>query len=435
MQKGYVMSGDPVVEIIEPTKFLRGSGNTVIKAKRKVAAYARVSTEQDEQLTSYGNQIEYYTNYIKSRSDWEFVEVYSDEGISGLSTKRRTGFNRMIEIALSGGIDLILTKSVSRFARNTLDTLETVRKLKDNGVEVYFEKENIYTLDNKGELFLTIMATLAQEESRSISENVTWGKRRLMAQGKFSLPYAHFLGYKRGADGKPQIVEEQAQIVRQIFDMYIKGKSLRDIARTLMRMGIPTPYGKNCNWHNTTVLHILQNEKYKGSAVLQKTFTRDFLTKKRSVNNGEVRQFSIRKSHPAIIEPDVFDFVQEEITRRKGKEKGRHSDSPFDRKVICGECGNHCARRLWCTTSKGKVYAWGCSHRSENQKHSHAPNIREEDIQAAVLIAESRTGKVENNLINDSTTDIIKNVVIEANGDILICFTDGIQELVKRTDE
>ena len=241
------MSDNPVVEIIEPTKFLSGSRNTVIKGKRKVAAYARVSTEQDEQLTSYGNQIEYYTSYIKNRSDWEFVGVYSDEGISGLSTKRRTGFNRMIEIALNGGIDLILTKSVSRFARNTLDTLETVRKLKEKGIEVYFEKENIYTLDNKGELFLTIMATLAQEESRSISENVTWGKRRLMAQGKFSLPYAHFLGYKRGADGKPQIVEEEAQIVKQIFDMYIKGKSLRDIARTLMRTGIPTPYGKNCN--------------------------------------------------------------------------------------------------------------------------------------------------------------------------------------------
>ena len=212
--------------------------------KRKVAAYARVSTDSEEQLTSYAAQISYYTEYIKGREDWEFVKVYTDEGISATSMAHRDGFNQMIADALDGKIDLIITKSVSRFARNTVDSLTTVRKLKEKNVEVYFEKENIYTLDSKGELLITIMSSLAQEESRSISENVTWGHRKRFADGKVSLPYKRFLGYRKGADGLPEIVPDEAEIVRQIYKQFLEGKSYYAIAKNLTDRGIPTPAGK-----------------------------------------------------------------------------------------------------------------------------------------------------------------------------------------------
>ena len=284
--------------------------------KRRVAAYARVSTDSEEQQTSYAAQVDRYTKYIQERADWEFVAVYTDEGISALNTKHRDGFNRMVADALDGKIDLIVTKSVSRFARNTVDSLTTVRKLKEKGVEVFFEKENIYTLDSKGELLITIMSSLAQEESRSISENVTWGQRKRMADGKVSLPYKHFLGYRKGADGLPEIVPEEAEIVRNIYRWFMEGKTPTGIARTLTEQGIPTPAGKE-QWCSSTVKSILTNEKYKGSALLQKRFTVDFLTKKSKVNEGEVPQYYIEESHPAIIVPEEFELVQAELLRRQ----------------------------------------------------------------------------------------------------------------------
>lgn len=254
--------------------------------KRRVAAYARVSTDCDEQQTSYEAQVSYYTEYIKNHEDWEFVGIYADEGISGCSTTKREQFNLMIKDALDGRIDLIVTKSVSRFARNTVDSLTAVRKLKEKGVEVYFQKENIYTLDSKGELLITIMSSLAQEESRSISENITWGKRKQMADGKVSLPYSRFMGYRKGADGLPEIVPEEAEVIRFIYRRFIAGDTPYRIAGELTERNIPTPAGKE-NWAQTTVLSILTNEKYKGSALLQKKFTVDFLTKKTKVNEGD----------------------------------------------------------------------------------------------------------------------------------------------------
>ena len=260
--------------------------------KRRVAGYARVSTDSDEQQTSYEAQVEYYTDFIKSNPEWEFVKVYTDEGISGLNTKHREGFNKMIEDALAGRIDLIVTKSVSRFARNTVDSLTTVRKLKERGVEIFFQKENIYTLDSKGELLITIMSSLAQEESRSISENVTWGQRKRFADGKVSMPYKHFLGYEKGEDSQPKVVESEANVVRLIYRLFIDGKTASGICKYLEELQIPTPSGK-FKWSQTTVMSILQNEKYKGDALLQKKFTVDFLTKKQKVNEGEVPQLSL----------------------------------------------------------------------------------------------------------------------------------------------
>jgi DNA invertase Pin-like site-specific DNA recombinase len=229
--------------------------------KRRAAGYARVSTDKEEQQTSYEAQVDYYTKYISEREDWEFVTVYTDEGISATSTKKRDGFNMMVQDALAGKIDLIVTKSVSRFARNTVDSLTTVRLLKEKGVEIYFEEQNIWTLDSKGELLITIMSSLAQEESRSLSENVTWGQRKRFSDGKVSLPYKHFLGYDKGADGFPQINEAEAETVRHIYRLFLEGKTPNGIAAILTDAGIPTPGGKT-KWQSGTIGSILANEKY-----------------------------------------------------------------------------------------------------------------------------------------------------------------------------
>ena len=214
------------------------------KKKRRTAAYARVSTDSEEQLTSYSAQVDYYTSYIKSRDDWEFISVYTDEGITGCNTKKRDGFNSMVADALAGKIDLIITKSVSRFARNTVDSLTTIRKLKEHGTEVYFEKENIWTFDGKGELLLTIMSSLAQEESRSISENCTWGQRKRFADGKVTVPFGHFLGYDRGPDGNLVLNEKEAVTVRRIYSLFLRGMTPYGIARQLTAEGILSPGGK-----------------------------------------------------------------------------------------------------------------------------------------------------------------------------------------------
>ena len=287
-----------------------------VSRKRRVAGYARVSTDSEEQENSYEAQVDYFTEYIRSRDDWSFVKIYTDEGITGTSTKHREGFNEMIADALVGKIDLIVTKSVSRFARNTVDSLTVIRELKANGVEVYFEKENIYTFDGKGELMLTIMSSLAQEESRSISENVTWGIRKSFADGRVLMPYGSFLGYRKGDNGQPEIIPEEAEVVRTIFHRYLNGYTPHQIALSLTDASIPTPRGRKV-WSQSTILSILQNERYKGDAILQKSFCTDFLTKKFKKNEGEVPQYYVRNSHPAIVSEEVYDLVQLEIEARK----------------------------------------------------------------------------------------------------------------------
>ena len=294
----------PKVTVIPPSINRATRQDISAPTRRKVAAYARVSTDFEEQLTSYEAQISYYTNYIQRNPDWEFVKIYTDEGISATSTKHREGFNSMIADALDGKIDLIITKSVSRFARNTVDSLTTIRKLKEHHVECFFEKENIWTFDSKGELLITIMSSLAQEESRSISENVTWGQRKRFADGKVSLPYAHFLGYRKGENGLPEIVPEEAEIVRYIYQRFIDGLTPYKIANELTAQGIPTPCGKE-KWSASTVKSILTNEKYKGDALLQKKFTVDFLTKsnkstrdkfRNTMSRTAIRQLSRQRS-------------------------------------------------------------------------------------------------------------------------------------------
>lgn len=238
------MSTMPEIEFIAATKTLRQEPIAAAPRKLRVAAYARVSTEQDEQQNSYEAQIDFYTRHIQSNPDWLFVSVFADRGITGTNTKNRDEFNKMIDLAMNGSIDLILTKSISRFARNTVVTLQIVRELKAVGVEVWFEKENLHTFDPKCEMMLTIMSSLAQEESRSISENVRWGQQQSMRKGKVHLAYSRFLGYKKGADDRPEIVEEEAAIVRNIYDWFLSGESINAIAARLTEAKIPTPSKK-----------------------------------------------------------------------------------------------------------------------------------------------------------------------------------------------
>ncbi len=351
---------------------------SVTVAKRKVACYARVSTDSDEQFTSYEAQVDYYTQLIKSKPEWEFAGVYTDEGISGLGTKKRDGFNLMISDALSGKIDLIITKSVSRFARNTVDSLTTIRKLKEHGIECFFEKENIFTFDGKGELLLTIMSSLAQEESRSISENVTWGHRKRFADGKFSVGYSHFLGYEKGENGTFQINEEQAVTVRLIYKLFLEGKTTHGICKFLMDNNIPSPAGKK-QWSTSTVMSILQNEKYKGDALLQKHFTADFLTKELRKNNGEVQQYYVEKAHEPIIEPDEFDLVQDEISRRK--KLGRaYSDKAFHNKLICADCGSFYGRKVWHSNDEYRQVIFQCNGKFKKTERCKTPKFKEEEI-------------------------------------------------------
>lgn len=358
--------------------------NNNFDKKRKVAAYARVSTDSEEQMTSYEAQVDYYTKYIKERSDWEFVGIYTDEGISAVNTKKRDGFNRMVADALAGKLDLIVTKSVSRFARNTVDSLSTVRKLKEKGVEVYFEKENIYTFDGKGELLITIMSSLAQEESRSISENVTWGQRKRFADGKVSMPYKRFLGYEKGEDGMPKIVESEADIVRMIYSMFMEGRTTSNIARNLTDNGIPTPGGKQ-KWQVATVNSILTNEKYKGDALLQKRFTVDFLSKTTKENEGEVPQYYVQNSHPAIIEPEDFDAVQFEIERRKKLGRPAACQSPLSTKLVCGECGDFYGPKVWSSNTKYRKVVWRCNGKYKGNSKCSNPHITEEEVKQKFL--------------------------------------------------
>ena len=352
---------------------------------RRVAAYARVSTDNEEQLTSYEAQVDYYTNYIKGREDWEFAGIYTDEGITGTNTKKREGFKNMVTDALDGKIDLIITKSVSRFARNTVDSLTTIRKLKENNIEVYFEKENIWTFDGKGELLLTIMSSLAQEESRSISENCTWGQRKRFADGKVTVPFKRFLGYDMGPDHNLVVNPEQAKLVKRIYGMFLTGQSPFQIAQTLTKECIPSPGGKD-HWNPSNIRSILTNEKYKGDALLQKTYTVDFLTKKKKVNEGEIPQYYVRDNHEAIIDPETFEMVQTLMsTRTKGRNR-RSSVSIFSSKVKCGDCGSWYGPKVWHSNDPYRKVIWQCNHKFEGQKCT-TPTFTEDEIKELFLRA------------------------------------------------
>ena len=343
--------------------------------KLRVAAYCRVSTELEEQERSYEAQVEYYTRKIQETENWKLAGIYADDGKSATNTKKRDDFKAMIKDAESGKIDMILTKSVSRFARNTVDSLLTIRKLKEKNVAVVFEKEGVNTLDGTGEILITILSSLAQEESRNISENTRWGVVRKFEKGKVIVNHNKFMGYTKNENGDLVIVPKEAEIVRLVFRLYLEGYSTGKIAKYLEEQKIKTATGLE-KWHDTVVLKMLRNEKYMGDALLQKTYTVDFMTKKKVMNKGIVPQYYVEDDHEAIIPKDLFYRVQEElarrasvnksaVTRKKNMKSKYSSEYALTGILLCGECGQEYRRVTWARNGKKKI-VWRCSNRLTN---------------------------------------------------------------------
>ena len=359
--------------------------------KLRVAAYCRVSTEMEEQESSYEVQVEHYTSYINSKAEWEFVGIYADDGISGTNTKKRSQFNKMIEDCREGKIDMILTKSISRFSRNTVDCLKYTRELKDLNIAVYFEKEGINTLDAKGEVLMTIMAAMAQQESESMSQNIRMGIQFRNQQGKVKVNHNRFLGYTKDEDGRLIIVPEEAAIVQRIYAEYMGGASLLKIRRGLEADGILNG-AHNARWHESNIRQILTNEKYLGDALLQKTYTKSVLDKKRCKNEGQLPKYYVEGAHEGIIDKDVFLRVQAEMTRRasligRGKRRVYNCKYALSGVVRCGLCGDVFRRIKW-NNHGCKSTVWRCVSRVEKGgPDCQARTMKESVLQAAVVMA------------------------------------------------
>lgn len=400
-----------------PARRRAGSQRTAAQAQKiRVTAYCRVSTDSEEQETSYEAQVQHYTEYIRSKPDWEFVEIYADDGISGTNTAKRDEFNRMIADCEAGKIDLILTKSISRFSRNTLDCLKYTRKLKALNIAVFFEKENINTMDSKGEVLLTIMASLAQQESESLSANVRMGIQYRNQQGKVQINHNWFLGYTKDAEGNLVIDPEQAEVVRRIYREYLEGASFLQIKRSLEADGIPNGAG-HLKWHESNIHQILTNEKYIGDALLQKTYTVSILDKKRAANNGEMPKYYVEGSHEAIIDRDVFMKVKAEIARRAnlnpdGKRRVYSSKYALSGMVFCGHCGDIYRRVKW--NNRGcKSTVWRCVSRVLKGKMDFdcpARTVKEEVLQGAIVTAVNDAYARRNAVISLLKTNIQETV-------------------------
>lgn len=368
------------------------------QGRQRVAAYCRVSTDSEEQLTSYEAQKEYYTQKIQDNPDWELAGIFADKGLSGTSMKKRAEFNKMIAACKRGRIDLILAKSLSRFARNTVDCLDTVRMLKGRGIGVIFEKENINTLTESSEFLITLFSGFAQAESESLSKNVSWGKEKGIKAGKVTFQYKKLLGYRKGADGKPEIVPEEAETVRRIYRRYLDGCSLVQIQQELEAEHIPTAQSIK-KWTRSVIQCILTNERYIGDALLGKTYVTDCISKQVKKNNGERLQSYVENNHPAIIPKDMFYRVREEMTRRSSKRKvlqksGKTELGKYSAKyaltelLVCGECGSPYKRVTWARNGKKQI-VWRCVSRLEfGTKYCHnSPTLKEEMLHRAILEA------------------------------------------------
>jgi len=429
------------VTVIPAIKRVGNNKNGESKPKIRVAAYCRVSTDSDEQAISYDIQIEHYTNFIQKNPEWELAGIFADDGITGTNTKKREEFNRMIDECMDGNVDMIITKSISRFARNTLDCLKYIRQLKDKNIAVFFEKENINTMDSKGEVMLTIMASLAQQESQSLSQNVKMGIQYRYQQGEIQVNHNRFLGYTKDENKQLVIDPEGAEIVKRIFREYLEGASLLQIARGLESDGIFTAASK-AKWRPETLKKILQNEKYIGDALLQKTYTVDFLSKKRVKNNGIVPQYYVENSHEPIIPRDLYMQVQEEMVRRAsiqsgkgGKKRVYSSKYALSSTVYCGQCGDIYRRVHW--NNRGyKSIVWRCVSRLEEKgSDCTSPTINEETLQTAVIKAINELlGNKESFLqaLQDNIATVLNAESDNATDDVDVKLNDLQQELLKQ---
>ena len=380
--------------------------------KRRVAAYCRVSTDSEEQLNSYEAQKTYYTQKIEENPDWEMAGIYADKGLSGTSLKKRGEFNRMIAACKRGRIDTILTKSLSRFARNTVDCLETVRMLKAHGIGVIFEKENINTLTESSEFLITLFSGFAQAESESLSKNVTWGKQKSLEEGKVSFQYSKLLGYRRGPDGQPEVDPEEAETVRRIYRRYLDGCSLGQIKGELEADQVPTASGIR-GWSYQVIRNILTNEKYMGDALLGKTYVTDCISKKVRKNCGERTQCYVEDNHPAIIPREMFYRVREEMARRASKrkvlqkrgrtERGKYSAKyALSERLVCGECGSPYKRCTWARNGKKRI-VWRCVSRLEfgTKYCRHSPTLDEDRLHRAIVEAINEFARTKGEVTRD----------------------------------
>lgn len=387
--------------------------------KLRVAAYCRVSTELEQQESSYEAQVEYYTEKIEENPNWKNAGIYADDGKSATNTKKRDDFNAMIKDALDGKIDMILTKSVSRFARNTVDSLLTIRKLKEKNVAVVFEKEGVNTLDGTGEILITILSSLAQEESRNISENTRWGVVRRFEKGQVIVNHNKFMGYTKNEKGELAIVPEEAEIVRLVFRLYLEGYSAGKISSYLEEKGIKTATGQD-KWYDTVIMKMLRNEKYMGDALLQKTYTVDFMTKKKVINNGIVPQYYVEDDHEPIIPKELFFRVQEEIMRRsslcksavtrKKNQKSKYSSSyALTGILLCGKCGQEYRRVTWARNGKKKI-VWRCSNRLTGgvKKCGNSETLEEGALNRAVMEAIHRITRNDGDFVGAFRQNVIR---------------------------
>lgn len=424
------------------------------KVKLRVAAYCRVSTDSDEQASSYEAQIEHYTLFIQNNPEWVLAGIFADDGISGTNTKKRDEFNRMIEECKVGNIDMIITKSISRFARNTIDCLKYIRQLKALNIAVFFEKENINTMDSKGEVLLTIMASLAQQESESLSQNVKMGIQFRYQQGIVQVNHNRFLGYTKDTDKHLVIVPEEAEIIKRIYREYLDGANYKEISAGLEADGILTAAGKP-RWHSSTLKKILTNEKYMGDALLQKTYTVDCLSKKRVANDGTVPQYYVNNDHDAIIPRELFTRVQEEMKRRvnirdgmDGKKRVYSSKYALSSIVFCGHCSDMYRRTHWNSHGKKQI-VWRCVTRlnapgvecpartlSEVQLHNlvlKAINMVLGGKQRAIKVLETNISEVVGNAHNEELERIKKQ--IEKQQMLLLKMTDASEDYSKVVDK
>lgn len=398
------------VRIIKANPFNYKNDGTIGAHLLKVAAYARVSTDKDEQEDSFERQVSYYSNYIQANKDWDFVKVYSDPGISGTKAESRPGFMEMMEDCRKGKIDRILVKSIARFARNTVDALKYIRELKDLGITVFFEAHNLDTGTSGGEVLLTILAATAEEESRTISKNIKWTYQKKFEKGEFVFNYSRFLGFDKTQNGW-SIVEDEADIVRRIYREYLCGASLQQIAKGLNADNAKTPSGKG-RYQAAVIKSILTNEKYYGACIMGKTFKPDVLSRKRIKNTGQVDSYFVEHALPPIVSKETYEMVQFEMKQRdenKGvsnKVYGKFSSRyPFSKIIRCGTCGSLYVRNSNMRGNGKNIPAWCCSSHFNDSSSCPQKGISEESIKQAFV-----------HLLNEiaENVDEIKAVVKEA---------------------
>ena len=386
-----------------------------IQRQLRVAAYCRVSTDDEEQLTSYEAQQNYYTDKIMTNREWTMAGIYADEGITGTSARKRPEFLKMIRLCKQKKIDIVLTKSISRFARNTVDCLNYIRALRELGIAVIFEKENINTLEADSEILITMLGAFAQAESESISANVRWGKRQAMREGKTIIQYNRLYAYEKGEDGKPKIIQEQADVVRSIYDQYLSGASLRMIKDRLEAEQIPNVTGGS-QWTITAIRSILTNEKYCGDVLLQKTYISDCISRKVIRNTGQLPMYLVQNHHEGIVERKTFDAVQAEMARRSAGKSPSKKNAPtgmtsyaskyaLSERLVCGECGTLYRRCTWSKQGRKRI-VWRCVSRLDyGTKYCHnSPTLDEEPLQKAILAAINSVMSQKSTLIRQITS-------------------------------